>query len=242
MTAARRRVAAWLLAALGLGSACSSGSAGEGVTPLPAAEFSARLGGSAGAQLLDVRTPGEFAKGHLPRALNVDWSGRDFDRRVGELDRSRPVFVYCLSGSRSVEAARRLVATGFREVYDLDGGILKWRAAGLPQVAADAAATGMTRAEFDRQVGGAIPVLVDFYAEWCIPCRQMKPALEQLAAERGARLRVVRIDADDNQGLLRELRIDRLPALALYRAGAVVWSKTGFTSKEEMVSRLEAAR
>lgn len=236
------QVALVLLAAWGLGAACSRGESGAGVVALAAEEFSTRLGATATPLILDVRTPGEFAKGHLPRATNVDWYAGDFDRRVAGLDRARPVFVYCLSGSRSAEAARRLAVAGFGRVYDLAGGIIAWRAAGLPQAAAEAASHGMTRAEFDRRVGGEKPVLVDFYAEWCIPCRQMKPWIEELSRDRAATLRVERIDADDNQELLRELGIDTLPTLELYRQGAAAWKKTGFTSREELLARLDSSR
>jgi thioredoxin 1 len=236
------RVALLAVAAWSLAVGCTAREGGAGVVALPAAEFSAQLGSSGGATLLDVRTPGEFAKGHLPRAVNVDWYGRDFDRRVAGLDRSKPVFVYCLSGSRSAEAARRLAAAGFRQVVDLAGGIIAWRAAGLPQADAGAVRHGMTRAQFDALVAGDKPVLVDFFAEWCIPCRQMRPWLEELARTRGADLRVERIDADDNQELLRELGIGALPTVELYRGGREVWRKTGLTTRDEALARIDARR
>ncbi len=235
-------VACFFLAAWGLGAACSPAASGAGVVALSAGKFSSQLGAAASPLLLDVRTPGEFAKGHLPHAVNIDWYARDFERHVAGLDRTRPVFVYCLSGDRSAKAARRLAADGFARVYDLAGGIISWRAAGLPQAAAETVPRGLTRAEFDRLVDGEKPVLVDFYAEWCIPCRQMKPYLEALARDRAASLRVERIDADDNQALLRELAIDGLPTLELYRRGTVVWKKTGFTSREDLLARLDAPR
>jgi len=235
-----RRVVALLLLGWSLGAACSSGASRGDVVALPAAEFSTRLGATVSPLLLDVRTPGEFVKGHLARAVNIDWYGKDFDRRVAGFDRTRPVFVYCLSGSRSSEAARRLTAAGFRQVYDLSGGIIAWRAAGLPQAATASASRGMTRAQFEQLTGGDLPVLVDFFAEWCIPCRQMKPYLDELARDRAATLRVERIDADDNQELLRELAIDSLPTLVLYRRGDLVWKKTGFTARDELLARLDA--
>lgn len=238
--ASRLAAGAGLLLLASLTAACTAAEGSAGVQELGAAEFSTRLGATPDPQLLDVRTPGEFAKGHLARAVNVDWNGSDFDRRIAALDRERPVFVYCLSGSRSSQAARRLAAAGFHRVYDLADGILAWRAAGLPQAAADPPPRGLTRAEFERQVAGDTPVLVDFYAEWCIPCRQMKPELERLARERAASLRVVRIDADDNQELLRQLAIDSLPTLELYRGGERIWQKTGYTSREQILARLDA--
>ncbi len=237
-----RNIALALLATWSLAAGCSAREGGAEVVALRAAEFSTRLGATAGATLLDVRTPGEFAKGHLARAVNVDWSARDFDRRVAGLDRTKPVFVYCLTGSRSAEAARRLASAGFPRVFDLAGGILAWRAAGLPQEAAATATRGLTRAEFEGLVAGDKSTLIDFYADWCIPCRQMKPWLEELGRTRASDLRVERIDADDNQALLRELGIDALPTLELFRGGKEVWKQTGLTTRDEVIARLDDPR
>lgn len=78
---------------------------------------------AAGAQLVDVRSPGEFAGGHLPGAVNLPVAG--IGARSGELDRTRPVVVYCLSGGRSAAAAATLRRQGFTEVHDL-GPIRAW--------------------------------------------------------------------------------------------------------------------
>lgn len=72
---------------------------------------------AAGATLLDVRTPAEHAGGHLDGSVNIPVS--DLSRRVGELDRGKPVVVYCASGVRSASAAKVLRASGFAEVFDL---------------------------------------------------------------------------------------------------------------------------
>jgi len=230
---------ALVLAAWSAGTACSAERDGDRVAHLAATDFSTQLGAASSPLLLDVRTPGEFAKGHLARAVNVDWYAGGFERRTAGLDRSRPVFVYCLSGDRSAKAAQALAARGFSRVFDLRGGIIAWRAAGLPQAATEATPGGMTKDAFERLVAGSTPVLVDFYAEWCIPCRQMKPYLDELARDRAATLRVERIDADDNQSLLRALGIDSLPTLELYRDGIMVWKKTGFTSRQEVLAELD---
>jgi len=77
-------------------------------------------------QLVDVRTPGEFAEGHIPGAMNIDVNSDDFDTRSDELlDKERDVAIYCRSGARSKTAARRLVAKGFK-VYELDKGFIRW--------------------------------------------------------------------------------------------------------------------
>ena len=80
-------------------------------------------------QLVDVRTPAEFAAGHIPEAVNIDVRGEKFDEEVrSTLDPSRPVAVYCRSGARSKAAARALTEKGFR-VYELNNGFMNWKGA-----------------------------------------------------------------------------------------------------------------
>ncbi len=76
-------------------------------------------------QLIDVRTAGEYAAGHIPNALNIDVQSPSFDNNASKLDKARPVAVYCRSGARSKTAAKKLVDKGFK-VYELDRGINGW--------------------------------------------------------------------------------------------------------------------
>lgn len=82
--------------------------------------------------LLDVRTPGEFSKGHLQNAVLINLFDDDFNERLYKTDRSKPVYVYCAVGGRSAEAAEILIANGYTEVFNLDGGIVAWQKAGFP--------------------------------------------------------------------------------------------------------------
>lgn len=82
--------------------------------------------------LLDVRTDGEFAAGHLTGATQINYSASNFEAKVKELDRDTPVYVYCRSGNRSGRAARIMKGLGFKEVYNLAGGILAWQRKGKP--------------------------------------------------------------------------------------------------------------
>ena len=80
-----------------------------------------------GIQLVDVRTPEEFASGHLENAVNINFYADDFKEQINQLDKEKEVYLYCRSGGRSAKAAKDLEAMGFRKVYDLEGGILKWQ-------------------------------------------------------------------------------------------------------------------
>ena len=101
----------------------------QAVTSLDADAFSARVGRDA-AQLVDVRTAGEYAEGHIAGSRNLDWTSGQLESRIGELDKSKPVLLYCASGRRSAAARDYLQQQGFTEVVDLAGGINAWAAAG----------------------------------------------------------------------------------------------------------------
>ena len=209
-------------------------------TTLSAPEFAAKIKAVPGVTIVDVRTPGEFSKGHLVNAENYDWNGSDFDNQIATLDKSKPVLVYCLSGGRSAAAANKMRAAGFKEVYELAGGIIKWRAFNLPETTGNTALpTGMTKQQFDALLNTDKLVLVDFNAEWCAPCKKMKPYLDEIARDMADKVIVVSINTDDNQALCKELKVDALPFLHLYKNKTLTWSNAGFIEKAEVVKQLK---
>lgn len=192
------------------------------------------------APILDVRTPNEFSKGHLVNALNYDWNGNEFEKQIAPLDKSKPVFVYCLSGGRSSSAASKMRSDGFTQVYEMDGGIMKWRGANLPETTVNTTtSTGMTKQQFDALLNSDKLVLIDFYADWCAPCKKMKPYLDEISKDMADKVVVIRINADDNQTLCKELKIDALPVLQLYKNNSLIWTNTGFIEKAEVVKQLQ---
>lgn len=101
----------------------------KGYKDLTVNEFEAMLSQDQTAQLVDVRTPEEFAENHLPGAVNIDWKADDFAEKAQMLDKEHSVLVYCRSGRRSAEAAATLDGIGF-QTYNMKGGILAWTAEG----------------------------------------------------------------------------------------------------------------
>jgi len=99
------------------------------VNPELAAEL---VASKAGLVILDVRTPEEFAEGHLAGAVNIDFKGADFAAKVGELDPAKPYLVHCRSGARSGASLPVLEALNFTELYHLNTGYLGWTEAGKP--------------------------------------------------------------------------------------------------------------
>lgn len=77
-------------------------------------------------QLIDVRTKEEFIAGSIYDAQNIDFFDEDFDTKVLELDKSKPVILFCQKGGRSAKCAKKMKDLGFTKIYDLDGGYSKW--------------------------------------------------------------------------------------------------------------------
>lgn len=84
--------------------------------------------------ILDVRTPDEFAEGHIDGAIMIDFYETDFSARLAELDPDAPYLIYCRSGNRSGQTRAIMADLGFTDVADVDGGVLAWTDAGLPLV------------------------------------------------------------------------------------------------------------
>ncbi len=211
---------------------------------IDAASFQNKLKQNPKAQLVDVRTPAEFTKGHIKNARNIDVNANDFNQKISTLDKTKPVYLYCLSGSRSSYAMKTMSSMGFKEVYNLTGGMMSWRAANLPETNENTAVTkataGMSRADYDALLKTKKLMLIDFYGEWCAPCKKMKPYLAEISKEMKEKVEVVRIDVDANKALIKELKVQDIPVLYLYKTQKQIWSHQGFISKEEVVKVLNA--
>ena len=225
-----------------LGNSCTGEQSQTAKTKLAVTEFAEKMKAIPDAPLVDVRTSDEFAKGHLQHAKNIDWKGDSFDTQISSLDKSKPVLVYCLSGARSGAAASKMRADGFKEVYELQGGILKWKSADMPVTTeiTTAQSAGMTKEKFDELISSDKVVLVDFYAEWCVPCKKIKPYLDEIAKEMSAEVVVVSINVDDNLTIAKELKINEIPLLQLYKNNTLTWTNTGFIDKESIVKIIQS--
>jgi rhodanese-related sulfurtransferase len=82
--------------------------------------------------ILDVRTPQEYAEGHLANATNVDFAAVDFAEKIGKLDKAKKYLVYCRTGHKSARATEVMKTQSFQTIYNLDGGITKWTADNNP--------------------------------------------------------------------------------------------------------------
>ncbi len=114
--------------------ALTSCGSSAGATDLNAADFQAKTQ-EAGVIILDVRTAGEYAAGHIEGAINIDVEGMTFEGEIKNLDNTKTYAIYCQSGRRSRIAVDTMNKAGFTKLFNLDQGIISWQNAGLPLVA-----------------------------------------------------------------------------------------------------------
>jgi thioredoxin 1 len=195
--------------------------------------------------LLDTRTKAEFSRSHIAGAQLIDMQDPALAEKLLALPKDIPLYLYCLSGARSRSVAAFLSQNGYAQVYNLQRGLISWNSAGYtlhtPAAQQQAAekpkhpAQTYSMAQYVQLVSGAPLVFIDFFAQWCAPCMQMMPMIEQLEAEYKGRVEIVKINADYNQALLRELKIQGIPMLYLYKNGEKVYEKSGKAEKPELI-------
>ena len=88
--------------------------------------------------------------------------------------------------------------------------------------------------KFEDLIQSPVPVLVDFFAEWCGPCKMIKPVLEELKKKMGNKIIILKIDIDKNISLSSEYRIQSVPTLVLWKQGEIIWRQSGALSLNEL--------
>jgi len=207
-------------------------------TNLTADEFEKGISGGNSVQILDVRTSGEFYSGHIKNALQADWNySKELERRISFIDKTKPVYVYCLAGARSAAAADKMRKMGYENVYELKGGTNAWRAAGKP-LEGSSNEKQMSIAEFNTAINSSKTVLIDFGAEWCPPCKKMEPVLKDLIANNPGKFTLIKVDGGRDQDILKEYKVTALPVFIIFKDGKVVWRKDGVAEEKELAAQL----
>ncbi|AWT60128.1 MAG: Thioredoxin C-1 [Candidatus Moanabacter tarae] len=100
----------------------------------------------------------------------------------------------------------------------------------------------ITEANFEEQVGNSeIPVLVDFWAEWCGPCKMIAPVLEEVAKERSELVKIGKVNVDHSTTLASRFEIQAIPTMLIFNSGEVKEQIVGFTSKEAILEKIDQA-
>jgi len=94
---------------------------------------------------------------------------------------------------------------------------------------------------FDSLINSEVPVLVDFHATWCGPCKTLAPILEQVKKSLGESVKIIKIDIDKNPSLARKLNISGVPTMIIYRYAKMISRKSGVLPAQEIIKLIQAA-
>lgn len=193
--------------------------------------------------LLDVRTQSEYGNGHIANSGQLNYYALDFKKRLLLLPKKEPIYLYCNTGYRSEKAAEILVENGYKNVYNLEHGIMDWELKNLPVVADPNAKPDtdnkMNFDEYSKVIQSKEIVFIDFYAPWCGPCRKMMPMMDSLKVEYHGKINIVKVNADASKSLIKELKLIGVPYLAMYKNGKLVYSKNGAVTREELTNEFK---
>lgn len=205
-------------------------------------------------QIIDVRTPAEYATGYINNAINIDFYNPNFEAEIKKLDKTKPVYIYCKAGGRSSEAVNIFMKNGFKNVYELKGGIMSWEQAGLPiaskqdtspksntvvpEIAISEKRENLSVEEFQNLVAATPVTIVDFTAVWCGPCRMLSPVLDELERKYGHKIKVIKIDVDKNKTVSNYYVVSLIPFLQFYKNGRIQEQIEGLPTRENLIYQI----
>ncbi|MDN3548590.1 thioredoxin domain-containing protein [Mucilaginibacter aquaedulcis] len=204
--------------------------------------FATKLKQAKEPQILDARSAEEFAQNHIKGAINIDAKATDYQQKLDSLDKNKATFVYSIANGRSTVLSRELRSNGFKDVEELPGGLANWIGSGYPIISTTKKGVSLSKAQFSELTASSQLVLVDFGSRYCGACKKLVPVLDSLKANSAYTPKVISIEVYDNTNLAKELKVNVLPTLVLYKNGVEVWKKQGFSSTEQITTATLAAK
>ncbi|MEJ2584895.1 MAG: thioredoxin [Robiginitalea sp.] len=95
------------------------------------------------------------------------------------------------------------------------------------------------KGSFNKLIQSETPVLIDFYADWCAPCKMLTPILKDIKSEMGDRLKVVKIDVDTNNAIAGRFQVRGVPTMMLFKQGKVLWRQSGVLPKDAILNAID---
>ncbi len=97
-------------------------------------------------------------------------------------------------------------------------------------------------AKFNDIINDERPVLIDFYADWCGPCKTLSPIIQEIKNEQDETVRVIKINVDKNQAVSQKLKVNSIPTLMIYKKGKLLWREAGLQTKQAILAQLDKAK
>jgi thioredoxin len=129
---------------------------------------------------------------------------------------------------------------GFEHVYELKGGVLDWQKNNYPLHSPSSAPVPdkISMEENTRRINSSDIVVIDYYAPWCGPCKKMEPMLNELSAEYKGKASIIRLNIDENRQLAKELKVEVIPILKIFRQGQETWTHNGYIEKADLIKAM----
>ncbi len=192
------------------------------------------------ATFLDVRTQSEYSAEHIENAGQLNYYALNFKKKLLLLPKNQPIYLYCNTGYRSQRAGKFLIKNGYKNVYNLEHGIMQWNLKELPVVVGDKSLlikeNPMTVNEFKKLIASDTLIFFDFYAPWCGPCRKMMPMIDSLKTEYYGKVKIVKVNSDVSKKLIKELKLIGVPYLVLYKNNEKLFERSGIITRKELIS------
>jgi len=195
--------------------------------------------------IVDVRTEREFYSGYIKGAKNYNYYSASFKNQLLKLPKDKNIYLYCKTGARSRNTAKFLTSSGYASVYNLSRGLMGWSSKGYSLEKGKMVNTdsngpdAVSIAQFSNVVKSSKVLLVDFYAPWCIPCRQMMPHVDKIKKEYAGKITVLKINADESKELLQQMSVQSVPLIAIFKNGSAVYHNYGAMSEEQLKAEIE---
>lgn len=192
--------------------------------------------------ILDVRTPQEIANGFIEGASFANVMAPGFEDKTNLMNKEATILVYCKSGGRSSKAAKILEAQGFKNIYNLNGGMGAWESDDMPTVIDPDLSFTTTEKPMPVDTLNEIiqrdsVVMVVFSTQWCAPCKKLTPELENLKSNQPA-LHLVKLDAEVNKALATQFEAPAVPTIIVFKNGIETQRHTGYLTQEELSAML----
>ncbi len=195
---------------------------------IPVDSFASKMGRQSKPQIIDVRTPEEYAMNHINGAVNIDLKATNYLEGLNQFDKKKPVFIYAIQNYRPGLLAVELREKGYAEVYELKSGIANWIGSGRPYYSS--IKNVVSFAEYKKTIADNKLVLVDIGTKYCGACMKVKQIIDSLKSENNNSYEIVQLELYENAELAAGLKeIQAVPTVLLYKNGQIAWKKTGLT-------------
>jgi thioredoxin len=208
-------------------------------------------------QIIDLRPISEFNLQHLPNAIHVTAAG--YNETLKGLDTAKAIFIYATSNVSLSAGIEQLKIAGFSKIYGTFKDVTSIASEDMGTNVATIASTsntaralaldsmqvksnGFSLDDYNKMIRKEKFLLIDFYADWCMPCQKMVPIIEEITKELKGKLLVKRLNVDNCKEVVSAMPVFPIPMLYLYKNGNLLWKNQGLIDKASLLEKIKTSR